>query len=365
MLRAALLLSRQPLRPTCTTRWVREIQAAIEWMAREELQLLSSTGLQTWEMLTAGAVDAGLSIRMFLPTTSTVNFDSLCDEVAAEFGMRPDRTEYVPVIVEKNEARADKLARRDQMIIAQADLLLPISVSQSGNMAGYLSQAAEQKRLIERRFQIATVEPGAMLKNGLDGQELSPDVVRLSNEYLIHWTRATNSSWPGEKKITFYRDIMRSAIWPRSGMHTLERIVKTRMLLASSRHMPDKCATVSWSSLSPVEVVPLMRWRARYREMSFEPYGIGITREGAARLGIRPVTYYDAKAKDITVSDESWLTQSIGIDSDWRAEKEYRHRGDLSLDGIADEELALFCMTGAEAERLRQDYPYRVFSFLE
>jgi hypothetical protein len=344
---------------------VREIQAAIEWMAREELQLLSSTGLQTWEMLTAVAVDAGLSIRMFLPTTSTVNFDSQCDEVAAEFGMRPDRTEYVPVIVEKNEARADRLARRDQMIIAQADLLLPISVSQSGNMAGYLKKAVEQKRLIERRFQIATVEPGAMLKLGLDGQELSSDVLGLDDEYLIHWTRATNSSWPGEKKIIFYRDVMQSAAWPRSGMHTLERIVETKMLLASGRHMPEKCATVSWSSLSPVEVVPLMRWRSRYREMSFEPYGIGITREGAARLGIRPVTYHDAEGRDVSVSDESWLTQSVGMISDWRAEKEFRHRGNLSLAGIADEEIALFCMTGAEAERLRQNYPYRVFSFLE
>ena len=107
-----------------------------------------------------------------------------------------------------------------------------------------------------------------------------------------------------------------------------------------------------------------MRWRARYRQMSFEPYGVGIRREIALSAGIESVQYVDRLSASSAPDDKGWLRQSRGQKSDWRQEKEYRYRGDFALRQIKPEGLVLFCRTNDEAERLRQSFGLKVIPFV-
>ena len=135
-----------------------------------------------------------LQSGLYLPTKAPASFHRLWYAVADDFSRRPDRTEFVPVIIKEKEESAETLARRDQMLIEQADLLMPISVRQSGNMAEYLYQAERQRRPIERRFQIPCVETGEVMKLTPNGQQLGSEILGLGNQYIVHWTRATSTA---------------------------------------------------------------------------------------------------------------------------------------------------------------------------
>jgi len=359
---AAILLSRQPLRPNGKTPWIKQVIAAVAWLKTNGYGLTGSSGVQTWELLTAMAVREKLPVRFFVPLADPDEFDSECDSLTYQFGLEPDLTEFLPVTVEKNGSTPVSLMiRRDRQIVKQAHLLLPVSVRHDGGMANLITVARAFGREINTDFRIGYEERTDPLASDFAGHPITPEILNLDREYIVHWTRATNGPWPGERLIDFYRDILTSTSWPRSGLETLRRIVGQKRLIASYFHMPAGVATVSFSALSPPEVIPLMKWRARYRQMTFEPYGIGLSRRVAETSGIRPVKYVDIsdQAED---SDERWLRQTKGRVTDWRQEEEYRCRGDFSLGAVSPDEILLFCKTPQEAAILRQECPYRVIS---
>ena len=104
-----------------------------------------------------------------------------------------------------------------------------------------------------------------------------------------------------------------------------------------------------------------MKWRARYREMSFEPFGIGIERDWALVNGIKPVDYKEKSGKPQT---DVWLSQSKGAISDWQKEDEYRCLGDFNLSRVPREKLAAFCLNKEEARLISTRFGVRSFPFL-
>ncbi len=63
---AAILLSRQPLRPCGQTPWVTKVVEAVSWIREQKLTLLSSVGMQTWEMITAVGSRLNLDMNIYL-----------------------------------------------------------------------------------------------------------------------------------------------------------------------------------------------------------------------------------------------------------------------------------------------------------
>ena len=108
-----------------------------------------------------------------------------------------------------------------------------------------------------------------------------------------------------------------------------------------------------------------MRWRSRYSQMSFEPYGLGIRKQLAFQLGVMPVRYYDRKSEPLPGDVPIWLTQSIGEKSDWRQEREYRHLRDFQLDEIPDDDLILFCHAREDAASLEAKFRLPVIPFVQ
>ncbi len=356
--KAAILLSRQSLRSCGDTAWIEKSVEAVEWAVCQNLTVCGSMGMITWELITALSIMSDCRCLIYVPSIDKEDFSRSCTWLAKQFELNEERCEYHSVnglCVDK--AEINKL--RDEQIICDADIILPVSIRPSGRLEKLLEGHAEK---IDRRFQVDYDESSKRIAYRVDPSTLHNDLEELNQRYLIHWTRATNDAWPSENKIDFYRDLIESDAWPRSAFETLRRIMSDRIIHASDRHMPQKEKTVSFTALSIKEVIPLMRYRARYRQMSFEPYGIGIEREEAKRIGIKPVEYYNAEKNSKPPGIPAWLTQSEGMKGDWKAEDEYRCRGSINLDDISADKICLFCRFESEAQILREQFDYNVYA---
>jgi hypothetical protein len=357
---AAILLSRQPLRPCALTPWVAKVVEAVSWLKHQNITLVSSLGMQTWEMITAAGSLCGVPLRLVVeaPDASLAEYSK---KVAADFDLIEGKYEVVPVSRQlvNHVQNEDVRHRRDLAVIDAADLLIPVSIRPDGFMIDAVAEAQKNGRQVIRDFDAGPPGRSAKLAYDLSGLQLNPELDEFADRYLIHWTRATNDPWPDERPIDFYRAILESARYPRTGFDTLCHILDTGVLRGSPRHMPENTPCVSFTALSPREIIPLMRWRARYTQMSFEPYGIGIPIGLAPELGIRPVRYYQS-CESTPDSVPTWITQSAGAKSDWRQEHEYRHRGDLNLARIDPELLVPFCLDRTEANLVRARFGLRV-----
>jgi len=97
--------------------------------------------------------------------------------------------------------------------------------------------------------------------------------------------------------------------------------------------------------------------------MSFEPYGIGVERAVARRVGIERVTYYERSSHVAPPRGQEWCWQSTGSITRWQLEDEYRHRGDFFLDRVPPESIAIFCHTSDEARAVHAEFGLNVVSF--
>jgi hypothetical protein len=236
----------------------------------------------------------------------------------------------------------------DAYVSQTADIVIPISVRKSGMMEHCLRSAERRGATILRDFEILHHSKKEHVSYSLDPQTLSIEARQYHDNTLIHWTRTSRGPWPDERPVDYYRDLVSNQSYPRTAFDTLVRILTTQTIMASGNHITGSEPVVAFSSLHPVDVVPLMTWRARYQQMSFEPYGIGIVSSVGNHLGIRPVQYIEQKLRHASVEDR-WLTQSVGKRTDWRRESEYRHKGDLPLRQIERASLCVFVRTTDEA----------------
>jgi len=281
-------------------------------------------------------------------------FESARAENLSQFQLFHDDVQFLPVFPASGDSdRESQWRRRDELIMSHANTVLPVSVRSGGYLETLMESARREGKTVVDDFSVPYRRRRHRMAYRIFPESLNPHLTGLEGCFLIHWTRTANTAWPTERLIDFYRDVVSSEKYPRSAFHTLLNIVDTGIIVASSRHMPENIRTVSFSLRAPADMAPLFRWRARYREMSFEPYGLGIERDTAAGLGIRPVRY---AGSDITVRPyaDRWLKQSQGVKSDWRLEEEYRHRGDLNITSVPKEKLILFCRTSDEAERIEE-----------
>jgi hypothetical protein len=227
-------------------------------------------------------------------------------------------------------------------------------------MERLIESASADGKPVDRRFAVEYSDRRKTLQYAVDASRISQEIRHIGDDYLIHWTRTANGRWPDECTIDYYRDILSNDRYCRTGHDTLTHILTTNRLIASARHMPRGYATVAFSGLSPLEAVPLMRWRSRFGEMSFEPYGIGIKHKAALAAGIRKVSYV---ARRNPACVEPWLCQSTGQKTDWRQEREYRCLGDLDLTKISKTDMLALCLHSDEATELRQEFGVPVISF--
>ncbi len=359
---AAILLSRQALRPSGRTPWVVQTVRAVKFAKANGWSLCSSCGMQTWELVTALASAEQIALRLYIPDGS--DRGQRRRELSSDFCLNPEIVEFEFITGKLLNGAEVVQIERDRRVFEDAEILIPVSIREGGILGRLLEQYRAQGRKVIEDFRISYISREEPIAYHVETSALTHDIGSLSDEYITHWTRGSNHAWPGEKLSDYYAEIVRSERYPRSAFDTLRRIVSKRRIAASSRHMPGRISTVSFSELAPTEVLPLMRWRSRYRQMSFEPYGVGIRRAVAERCGVLPVRYFN-KGKISALADcPEWLTQSVGEKSDWRQEQEYRHLGDFTFPEIPGDDLVLFCHTRKEASQLEGEFKLRAIPFV-
>lgn len=287
---------------------------------------------------------------MSVPAANGYELERLKESAIDQFDLNPDLVNFIPVLnEEKNTTKEELWLRRDKRLLEAADVLLPISLRKGGHMDSLLQWLCRQGKSVENRFLVDYEKRVQPLAYRLKAKQLNPKLRQLEDQYLIHWTRAANSAWPTEKLIDYYKAVIESESHPRSAFSTLVNIISTEKIIATPKNMPAGIPTVSFSGLAPDDIVPLIKWRSRFRQMSFEPYGIGIEKQYAMGKGVCLVRYYH-KDCDRIHDSERWLWQSVGEKGDWRAEQEYRYKGDFDLSCFPSNRLLALCHTQREAE---------------
>ena len=362
---AAIILSRQHLRPSLANCWVRKLNEAVRYVKNERLALISSIGSNNWEIITACSVLNDVPLKIVMPAKESSSFKSLKSKAARQFCLTDSRVKF-DKINDKilNDPTPGQLANiRDETIVEQADILIPVSIRPNGNMSSLLSKSYADGKAIIREFETEYEKKKSRLAYQIDESTLSNEIKSLEESYLIHWTRATNSHWPDENKLEFYKMILNSVNYRRTAFDTLCKIINTKSIIASYKNMPSAIRTVCFSGLVPRGAAGLMKWRARYSQMSFEPFGIGIERSYAMAHGIKEVRYYELSQEKHIVGQDKWLWQSAGQKTDWRDEKEFRYKGDFEFSSVPKEKLIIFCHYKKQASLIQNKTNLRAISF--
>ena len=373
---ATILNSRQTKTPVGDDPWVIATLAAIQDAANRGYTIVSSLGLNTWELVTWAAGQCGGRTLVYVPYPYEKNIDcktdtgglgpeSLSAIILYEFDLNPSRTEFhFQAPPSRPGTKKTFWPDRDRTIIGLADILYPVSMRPGGNLESLIAGTAANKE-IRDKFRV-TYQKGrrpAILPSAAGHSCLTfPDT---QWEYITHWTRAANGKWPGETAAQYYHDVAHSGgLYARSALFTLKRILDEHVLRATHRNIRGGFPVVSFTSLKPPEAIKLMRWRKRYVRWSFEPYGIAIKKEVAQSC--RPVIYgVPADYNRLNESDRPFF-QNIGTrGGDWMPENEWRHLGDLDLSTIPQEAVKIFIRSPDELPELARFSPMQMAAIFD
>ncbi|MBD3297172.1 MAG: hypothetical protein GF341_00820 [candidate division Zixibacteria bacterium] len=359
--RVAILNSRQSKTPLGIDEWVRRTVAAAQWAARElDAEIVSSTNPLTWNLATWAAGRAGACVHLFEPESS-----GDAAYFAREFDIPRDHLHLHPITDSSARSGKSWWAGRDRAVIDLADVLIPVSLRPGGALEGLIAEHAGTKDIISQ-FRTPYAPAAHHERDLVDRNRLNPDLHNWPEGYLIHWTRSCHGPWPGETMADFLTDLVASQTqYCRSARHTLNRILRERRIRGSAWHVGSNQPVVAFTELSPLESIPLMRWRSRWARWSFEPYGIAIPIEAAKQIGIRPVRYVEPDQWTGIPADEKPFCHSIGKDHPiWPAEREWRVVGDVALEELADHAGIIIVRDEANVASLDNNLPWQIVSLI-
>ena len=323
---ALVLNSRQTKTPIGSDEWIRSTLGAVRSSIDSGRTVISSVGMNTWEIVLWAVSKYGGRTLLILPETESIEMETYAESVFTDFHLDPSDHAWIFISgVKSKRSRKSWWHSRDEVAISLADAIIPVSVRDRGRLADFLKTDINEAP-IDDSFR---VEYRHHKRNPV--KIAVPDKVQEFTDwhYVTHWTKRTNGPWPEETSFEYYEDVVNSTErYPRLACDTLRRILNDRRIRGSGNHMKSGKPMVSFTSLAPHKAVELMKWRKRYVLPTFEPYGIAIERQAAEIAGILPVTYVKNRRDDITRDTE--FVQGYGT-GEWFRECEYRHPGDIDL----------------------------------
>ena len=352
--KGVILNSRQGLRPIGSDAWIQNSRLAVQDAVSNGYRLLTSVGMNSWEMVLSLASKSGAYQKVFVPLLEGEKPEHLKRYYMEQFRLNEGLIawSFVEVADGPHKNRVFQQAR-DRQMMDETEVIYPVSIREGGNLEALLREARTRGKEIRTEFATEYSENLHRCKTEVDPKKLDCSVDARLADHVIHWTKASNGPWPGEGLHDFYEAVCDSSCrYPRSGLDTLIRILAEGRVRACSRHYRKGAAAVAFSSLRPSEAARLMKWRARYREMTFEPYGIAIRGSYAEAIGIKKVFYGNPEMYDYLGPGERPYFQSIGTKGYWIPEKEYRHIGDVDLTMIPRDDMRAVVWKKDEVEQV-------------
>jgi hypothetical protein len=365
--KAVILNSRQSLYPCGSDEWILSTARAVDDIARKNMILLTSVGSPAWEMGLYLAGKRKLPVILIVPRTVDTDAGQVMSYYRTEYRLDADRVRLIDIAIPPGRAGFDAFQNeRDRRIVDLADVVYPVSIRPGGNLEKLLAASEVQGKAIDNSYEVPRPRDKTVHISSINLDTIDLGLDDVFRDYIIHWTRAVHQPWPGETHHDFYDAIVRSGDdYPRSALHTLMRILAEKRLRASPRHMRSGVTAVSFSSLSPSRAAALMRWRARYREMSFEPYGVAIKQSAAERIGIKKAVYGNKEMIVYLSADEKPYFQSLGTIGDWEKEREYRYLGDLDLNRFAGSDIRVITRLSSEIDKIKTVFDGEVFALVD
>jgi len=344
-----ILNSAQSKYPVGADPWIQATVGALDTLSARPVVVLSSTGPGMWDLVTALASARHIVLLVLITDDDSPRGRKEFNRIIGEFAI--DRETATPFFAGFPHCRSakDLWKKRDVAALGAADIMYPVSIRPGGRLATLLRDP-DISRKVSDEFRIPW--GGSRLKShrpsyDLGGQSFNPFP---PGDWLIHWTRAAQGPWPGEKAWEFYRDLIdHPERYVRSARDTLMRMLLEGIIRGSSWKIPGGERSVSFTSLPPKAAVALMRWRKRFVRYSFEPYGIAIRRDVLVNLGARPIRYAQ---RGNALRDEGLFVQSPGEKGDWTREQEWRIRGDMALDDLKASDFIVVVPEARDAEDL-------------
>ncbi len=357
---ALILNSRQSKTPVGNDPWLKGTLTATKRIVEQGRTLLSSIGMNTWELSLWAVGECGGNAVIICPSSSDSPPEENVKSIADNFQLDPDRHAWI-FIRPAGQSRSGKAwwEARDWLAFGLADHLYPVSIRKKGRWVKWLAEGRSNQAIDERFIS------GHEEKRSRRSKLVVPETCFSCGHwpYLTHWTCRCHGPWPGERASDFYREIAASACeYPRSAKRSLARILEEDKLRGSGKRIRGGRPVVSFTELAPSDALPLMRWRKRYVRPTFEPYGIAIHKRAADKLGIRKVAYVLNGGKAST--NEPEFTQGYGT-GDWPAEAEWRASGDVDLSSIPPDDLLVLVPSLPDAEWFRRMSQFRVQALSE
>ena len=343
---------------------------AVHDLARQGRGLVTSLGLQTWELSLWAAGEASLPVIVVLPETEVD--ENTIEAVAHDFGLDPERVSlHVFPITTQGRSAKRAWSVRDQTAFELADEILPISVRPSGNLHRLMQEAHVRGATVNDSFCV----PYPRIKRPPVAQRLSTEELASwasdpAWPYLTHWTRTVPGPWPGESPLHYYRDLAApdettaAREYPRSACQTLQRIIHERTLRGTTFRIRGSHSIVAFTAQNPADALTRMRYRGRFQRWNFEPYGLAIRRECLETLGARPVHYAGQTPTPSSDIHEAFIQGGNDERVDWSLEAEWRLLGSCSLSALDPEDILVFVKNPKEATLLEQTSPWPVRALL-
>ncbi len=355
---AAVLNSRHGKFPDAGADWIRKTLHLVQGLVESNAVILSSVGMFTWELVTWKAAACGGKLIIIVPDVSQNNAAEVASEIERDFHLDAHKTLFVfPKDLPNFYKSVSDFPKRDAWIVALAETLYPVAIRSGGN----LEMVIKTSRKVNEENRIPYKKETR--RSPFSNLEIAnPRNNVLPWDSLTHWTRKTTTPWPGETKADFYAAFDKEESgYPRSGFHTLKRILKQRRLMASNKLIRGDKGVVSLTECLPWELAKLVKWRPGLFRWTFEPYGIALNQSKLESLGARRVIYgEDYQFRFLQGQDISFFQSCGHGENNWREEKEWRHLGNIDLNQFQPEDAIVFVFTKEEAEILRRESPFQV-----
>ncbi len=254
-------------------------------------------------------------------------------------------------------------ASLDEEVAKRADELVAVAVRRGGIMERLGLEALSSGKTVHAVVPPPGVDElegnSALLAAGATALELSlPPLVEIpailpfvprdplasTPSYLWHFTRSSPGPWPGETREAWFESLAENRPGAaHSVVDALARILSERRIRACSRLIRGSLPVVCFTEEDPAVLAERRSFRPSLLRWDFEPVALGIRRDAALRLEIRPVRYLPAaEFESLSPGDRHLFQKHAPPGVDYTHEKEWRALGDVDLTAVPDADLALW-----------------------
>ena len=346
-----VLNSAQSKYPIGNDPWIRATEKAVTALSGTPgIRLYIGSDPLPWSFVAFLAGKCGIPALFAVRSSDSAEGRRMYDDALADFGLQERLVAPLFTGWKASPESKESWPHRDRILIARADAVYPVSIRPGGRLDALIDSMAGSR--VRDEYRISYTRSRYRIEINVPERRMAS---LPRGEWLLHWTRTCRGLWPGETQREFWSDVLAEPDrYVRTAADSLARILQERTIRGSGRHLPKGRTAVGFTSLSPSEALKLMRWRRRYAEFSYEPFGIAVRKKAAVQAGCLPVVYGGSAGTD------PLFVHAPGPENVWSGECEWRLEGDCGLDMFHDEDVLAIVPDTISAGRIGVSVPGRI-----